>query len=97
MKKTIEEKQKEMEKQTKESKKQAREKAIAEIEKTCSDTFGDMIEDLPSVQKAMKEFTKKVRKSSIDDLSLVIEEAQKFLYNERNKIKRLYWDVTDYN
>lgn len=97
MKKTIEEKQKELEKQTKERKKQAREKAITEIEKICSDAFGDMIENLPSVQKAIKTFTKKVNKSSIDDLSLVIEEAQKFLYNERNKIKRLYWDVTDYN
>ena len=39
----------------------------------------------------------KINKTSLDDLSSVIEEAQKFLYNERNKIKRLYWDVTDYN
>lgn len=63
MKNSIEEKQKETEKQTKEKKKQAREKAIEEIEKICNDTFGDMREDLPSVQKAMKTFTKKVTDS----------------------------------
>jgi molecular chaperone DnaK (HSP70) len=91
---SVKEKKKDLERE-KENKKQARKKAIEEIENTCNDTFGDMKEDLPSVQKAMKEFAKKINKTPLDDLSSVITEAQKFLYGERNKIKRLYWDVDD--
>lgn len=57
---SIKEKKKKLEEE-KENKKQARKKAVEEIENTCNDAFGDMEKELPSIQKAIKYFTKKIR------------------------------------
>jgi len=89
MKDAIKTKKKEINEQ-KTKKREAREEAINKIEKYCEETFGGIDEELPSIQKEMEKFTKKINKTPIDNLSSVIEEAQKFIDNERNKIKRLY-------
>jgi len=89
MKEAIKKKQKEINEE-KTKKREAREEAINRIEKYCEETFGGIDEELPSVQKEMEKFTKKINRTPVDNLSSVIEEAQKFIDEERNKIKRLY-------
>ncbi|CAG8580292.1 2470_t:CDS:2, partial [Ambispora gerdemannii] len=60
---------------------------VAEIEpvicqeKYCEETFGGIDEELPSIQKEMEKFTKKINRTPVDNLSSVIEEAQKESFN----------------
>ncbi|CAG8504872.1 5621_t:CDS:2 [Racocetra fulgida] len=89
MKEAIKTKQKEIDDEEA-KKKESRKKAVEQIEKYCEETFKYMEEELPSVQKAIKKFFKKIKETPVDDLSSVIAEAQKFIDEERNKIKRLY-------
>lgn len=96
MKNAIKDKQKKLEEE-RANKKKVRQDAIEQIEKISKEVFGDMEKELPSIQKAIKDFTKKINKSRLDDISSVVEEAQKFLYGERDKIKRLYWNLPDHN
>ncbi|WNE40171.1 MAG: ATP-dependent zinc metalloprotease FtsH [Mycoplasmataceae bacterium] len=75
---------------------EAKEQAIRQIEDICDKVFGEEREE-PSIEKALEKFTKEINKTSADNLSTVIEEAQRFIYGERDKIKRLYWKLPDYN
>jgi len=87
MKEAIETKKKEIEAGKARNLKEARENAINSIKE-----FAKMeITKTPSFEKDIKKFYKRIRKASEDDISSIVDEANKVTTEQKNKRQRLHW------
>ncbi|MCE8163127.1 MAG: AAA family ATPase [Candidatus Moeniiplasma glomeromycotorum] len=69
----------------------AREKAIEEIEEFAKNNWTKDELELPELQGKIKEFTKQIKKTSVDKLSKVVEEANNFIVDVKVKRQGLHW------
>jgi len=89
----IERKAEELEEEERDRPRKMREEAINKIKSYLEKKE----EQLPDIQRALEEFAEKVNNTPVNNLSSVIEEAQKFIDKKRSKRKRLYWDLPAHN
>ncbi|RHZ36061.1 AAA family ATPase [endosymbiont GvMRE of Glomus versiforme] len=91
--KAIERKAEELDEEEREKPKKLREEAIKNIKNSLEENEDQLL----YIQKAIENFTKKINKTPIDDLSTVQQEANSLILEQRNKRKRLYWLIPTHN